>query len=157
LWKASRICVVLGDNLIGTTSSGEQAFEASQGCAYSSQGRFRTGALWLPGDFKRRILSIEEKPKIPNRGTQSPVSTSMMASFFEKLAGAQPSWRNELEITDVKQHVPAGNTCLTVSWTDGRPMPAHLNPWFGHKSRGQKLELTKFRVRAPPRHVRAAK
>ena len=65
-----------------------------------------------------KILTIEEKPKIPKSNYAVTGIYFYDSSVFEKIARARPSRRNELEITDVNNFYIQEGT-LTHSLLDG--------------------------------------
>jgi len=123
-------------------------------------------AKWITSFWERfgcpeisngRILSIEEKPKIPKSKYAVTGIYFYDASVFEKIGRAKPSWRNELEITDVNNMYLQENT-LSHSFLDG---------WWTDAGTFESLvRATNLVVKtgankipgrgAPPRHVRAA-
>src|SRR5262249_52022600 len=65
-----------------------------------------------------RILNIEEKPKVPKSKFAVTGVYFYDATVFEKIGTIRPSWRNELEITDVNNMYLKENG-LTYSILDG--------------------------------------
>jgi glucose-1-phosphate thymidylyltransferase len=65
-----------------------------------------------------RILGIEEKPKAPKSNFAVTGIYFYDATVFEKIGRTKPSWRNELEITDVNNMYLREGT-LTHSLLDG--------------------------------------
>jgi len=65
-----------------------------------------------------KILTIEEKPKIPKSNYAVTGIYFYDATVFEKIGKTKPSWRNELEITDVNNMYLEEDT-LTHSILDG--------------------------------------
>jgi glucose-1-phosphate thymidylyltransferase len=69
-----------------------------------------------------KILTIQEKPKIPTSDYAVTGIYFYDATVFEKIGKIKPSWRNELEITDVNNmYLAEGNLTHSVLdgwWTD---------------------------------------
>jgi glucose-1-phosphate thymidylyltransferase len=100
-------CLILGDNIFyghGLPEILRRASERSEGATifgYHVQDPERYGVMEL--DEANRVLSIEEKPAQP-RSHWAVVGLYFYDSQITEIARAiKPSWRNELEITDVNK------------------------------------------------------
>jgi glucose-1-phosphate thymidylyltransferase len=118
--EREKICVVLGDNIIeNNIITAKEAFEKQKSGAHiilkevSDPERF--GCPEISGG---KILDIEEKPKKPKSKYAVTGIYFYDATVFEKIGEAKPSWRNELEITDVNNMYLKENA-LTHSILDG--------------------------------------
>jgi glucose-1-phosphate thymidylyltransferase len=122
--EGERICVVLGDNIIeNNIIVPKQVFEEQKKGAHiilkevADPERF--GCPELSGG---RILGIEEKPKNPKSKYAVTGIYFYDATVFEKIGKTKPSWRNELEITDVNNmYLMEGmltHSILDGWWTD---------------------------------------
>jgi len=118
--EGEKICVILGDNIIeNNIIDATEAFEKREKGAHiilkevSDPERF--GCPELSGG---KILGIEEKPKKPKSNYAVTGIYFYDATVFEKIGKAKPSWRNELEITDVNNMYLKENA-LTHSILDG--------------------------------------
>ncbi len=98
-------CLIFGDNIFFGTGLPEHLRRASkltQGAivfAYSVRDPERYGVIEF--DETGRALSIEEKPKQPKSHYAIPGMYFYDGQVTEIVAKLKPSWRNELEITDV--------------------------------------------------------
>ncbi|HWQ03454.1 MAG TPA: sugar phosphate nucleotidyltransferase [Candidatus Nitrosotenuis sp.] len=121
---SSRICVLLGDNIIeGNILAAREQFEQqSRGAHIVLKEVPDPQRFGCPVLRNGRIVRIEEKPVAP----QSPYAVTGIyffdATVFDKIRTLQPSKRGELEITDVNNLYLAEGT-LTWSvlegwWTD---------------------------------------
>jgi len=97
--EGEKVCVVLGAHIILKEVNDPERF----GCPEISGGK---------------ILGIEEKPKNPKSNYAVTGIYFYDATVFEKIGKTKPSWRNELEITDVNNMYLKENT-LTHSILDG--------------------------------------
>ena len=118
--EGERICVVLGDNIIEhNVIASKQAFEKQERGAHiilkevSDPHRFG-----CPEISDGRILGIEEKPKNPKSTYAVTGIYFYDETVFEKIGKTKPSWRNELEITDVN-NMYLEEKSLTHSYLDG--------------------------------------
>jgi len=118
--EGEKICVILGDNIIeNNIIVPTEAFEKQKMGAHiilkevSDPGRF--GCPEISGG---KILGIEEKPKTPKSNYAVTGIYFYDATVFEKIGKTKPSWRNELEITDVNNMYLREDT-LTHSILDG--------------------------------------
>jgi len=118
--EGEKICVILGDNIIeNNIITAKAAFEKQSHGAHiilkevSDPERF--GCPEMSGG---KILTIEEKPKIPKSNYAVTGIYFYDATVFEKIDKIKPSWRNELEITDVNNMYLKEDT-LTHSILDG--------------------------------------
>jgi glucose-1-phosphate thymidylyltransferase len=118
--EGDKICVVLGDNLIETN-----IIEAKN--AFEKQPKGAHILLKEVGDPERfgcpelsdgRILGIDEKPKTPKSGYAVTGIYFYDTTVFSKIGKTKPSWRNELEITDVNNMYLREGT-LTHSFLEG--------------------------------------
>jgi glucose-1-phosphate thymidylyltransferase len=122
--EGEKICVVLGDNIIENNIIGPKAaFEKQSHGAHlilkEVNDPERFGCPEMSGG---KILTIEEKPKIPKSNYAVTGIYFYDATVFEKIGKTKRSWRNELEITDVNNMYLEEDT-LTHSvlhgwWTD---------------------------------------
>ncbi|HTZ48933.1 MAG TPA: sugar phosphate nucleotidyltransferase [Verrucomicrobiae bacterium] len=118
--EGERICVVLGDNIIETNIvDAKNTFDRQEKGAHiilkevSDPERFG-----CPEISNGKILGIEEKPKSAKSNYAVTGIYFYDASVFEKIGRTKPSWRNELEITDVNNMYLHEGT-LTHSVLDG--------------------------------------
>jgi glucose-1-phosphate thymidylyltransferase len=118
--EGDKVCVVLGDNLIETN-----IIEAKN--AFEKQPKGAHILLKEVGDPERfgcpelsdgRILGIDEKPKTPKSGYAVTGIYFYDTTVFSKIGKTKPSWRNELEITDVNNMYLREGT-LTHSFLEG--------------------------------------
>jgi glucose-1-phosphate thymidylyltransferase len=101
--EGEKICVVLGDNIIETNIiDAKNAFEKQEDGAHIILKEVPDPERFgCPEIVDRRILGIEEKPQKPKSNYAVTGIYFYDATVFEKIGRAKPSWRNELEITDV--------------------------------------------------------
>jgi glucose-1-phosphate thymidylyltransferase len=118
--EGEKICVVLGDNIIeNNIIEAKEVFERQKSGAHlilkevADPKRFG-----CPEMSKGKIVHIEEKPKKPKSKYAVTGIYFYDATVFEKIGRTKPSWRNELEITDVNNFYLAEKT-LTHSILDG--------------------------------------
>ena len=122
--EGEKICVVLGDNIIeNNIIDAKQIFEKQTSGAHlilkevSDPERFG-----CPEMSNGKIVEIEEKPKKPKSNFAVTGIYFYDSSVFEKIGRTRPSWRNELEITDVnnfylrEHHLT--HSVLDGWWTD---------------------------------------
>ena len=122
--EGEKICVILGDNLIENNIIGPKA-------AFGKQSHGAHLILKEVNDPERfgcpemsggKILTIEEKPKIPKSNYAVTGIYFYDATVFEKIGKTKPSRRNELEITDVNnmylQEDSLTHSVLDGWWTD---------------------------------------
>ncbi len=122
--EGEKICVVLGDNLIeNNIIEAKRAFEKQPKGAHILLKEVPDPERFgCPEIFNGRILGIEEKSKSPKSKYAVTGIYFYDQSVFEKIGKTKPSWRNELEITDVNNMYLREGT-LTHSdlegwWTD---------------------------------------
>ncbi|MGI0084719.1 MAG: sugar phosphate nucleotidyltransferase, partial [Nitrososphaerales archaeon] len=110
-----------------------------------------------PEITNNRILNIEEKPKQPKSQYAVTGIYFYDQSVFEKIGKTKPSWRNELEITDVNNMYLREGT-LTHSILDGWWTDAGTFESLLHASQlAAESGANKVPGRgAPPRHARDA-
>ena len=128
---SSSACLVLGDNVFygeglpAMLSKARQRVESVGGCqlfGYRVSDPERYGVAEI--DEEGRILSIEEKPRIPKSNLAVTGLYFFDNSVLEIAANLKPSGRGELEITDVnRQYVTAGTASLQrlgrgMAWLD---------------------------------------
>jgi len=150
---AEKICVILGDNILGGSIRGAaRRFEAQAlGAHILLKEVANPERFGVPVFEGERIIRIEEKPK-------SPASHFAVTGFyfydgtvFDKIRRLKPSGRGELEITDVNNAYLAEGT-LTYSFLDG---------WWSDAGTFESLRLATNRVaeaqlnRAPGARVAA--
>ena len=118
--EGEKICVVLGDNIIeNNIIEAARNFERQEKGAHillkevPDPGRFGCAEI-----SNGRIVGIEEKPKNPKSNYAVTGIYFYDATVFEKIGRTKPSWRNELEITDVNNMYLEEKT-LTHSILDG--------------------------------------
>ena len=118
--EGQRICVVLGDNIIeNNIIQAKNAFEKQENGAHIILKEVPDPERFgCPEIFDGRILRIEEKPQKPKSRYAVTGVYFYDATVFEKIGRAKPSWRNELEITDVNNMYLEERT-LTHSILDG--------------------------------------
>jgi len=118
--EGQRICVVLGDNIIeNNIIQAKNAFEKQENGAHIILKEVPDPERFgCPEIFDGRILRIEEKPQKPKSKYAVTGVYFYDATVFEKIGRAKPSWRNELEITDVNNMYLEERT-LTHSILDG--------------------------------------
>jgi glucose-1-phosphate thymidylyltransferase len=122
--EGDKICVVLGDNIIENN-----IIEAAQRFAQQAKGAHillkevpDAERFGCPEISNGRILRIEEKPKHPKSQYAVTGVYFYDSTVFEKIGRTKPSWRNELEITDVNNmYLEEGtltHSILEGWWTD---------------------------------------
>ncbi len=118
------ICVILGDNIIeGNILSAKEEFERQRRGAHiilkevADPERFG-----CPEIVHGRILRIEEKPREPKSRYAVTGIYFYDSTVFNKIRLLRPSWRNELEITDVNNmYLEEGTLTFSILegwWTD---------------------------------------
>jgi glucose-1-phosphate thymidylyltransferase len=122
--EGEKICVVLGDNIIeNNIAASKDAFEKQNKGAHiilkEVQDPERFGCAEISDG---KILGIEEKPKTPKSNYAVTGIYFYDATVFEKIGHTKPSWRNELEITDVNnmylREGTLSHSILDGWWTD---------------------------------------
>jgi glucose-1-phosphate thymidylyltransferase len=122
--EGEKICVILGDNIIEHNIIGPKAkFEKqSRGAHLILKEVNDPERFGCPEMSDGKILTIEEKPKIPKSNYAVTGIYFYDATVFEKIGKTKPSWRNELEITDVNNmYLEEGiltHSVLDGWWTD---------------------------------------
>jgi glucose-1-phosphate thymidylyltransferase len=122
--EGEKVCVILGDNIIeGNICEAVQHFRQQERGAHlllkevDDPERFG-----CPEIADGRILRIEEKPKQPKSRYAVTGIYFYDATIFEKISRLRPSWRGELEITDVNNmYIEEGTMTFSVLegwWTD---------------------------------------
>jgi glucose-1-phosphate thymidylyltransferase len=118
--EGEKICVVLGDNIIekNIIESARLFAEQPKGAHILLKEVPDAERFGCPEISNGRILRIEEKPKRPKSQYAVTGIYFYDSTVFEKIGRAKPSWRNELEITDVNNMYLEEGT-LTHSTLDG--------------------------------------
>ena len=117
---SSKICVILGDNIIeGNIRSAVEDFR-QQPCGAKIllkevPDAERFGVAEIAGD---RVVHIEEKPKNPKSNYAVTGFYMYDQTVFEKIETLVPSGRGELEITDVNNAYIREGT-MTFSYLEG--------------------------------------
>lgn len=114
------ICVVLGDNIIeNNIIEARNYFERQKRGAHLVLKEVPDPERFgCPEMSEGKIVNIEEKPKHPKSRYAVTGIYFYDATVFEKIGKTTPSWRNELEITDVNNSYLQEKT-LTHSMLDG--------------------------------------
>ena len=119
-----KICVILGDNIIeGNICEAVQRFvQQERGAHLLLKEVDDPERFGCPEITDGRILRIEEKPKQPKSRYAVTGIYFYDATIFEKISRLRPSWRGELEITDVNNmYIEEGTMTFSVLegwWTD---------------------------------------
>ena len=118
--EGEKICVILGDNIIeNNIIASKEAFEKQPAGAHIILKEVPDPERFgCPEISDGKILEIEEKPKSPKSSYAVTGLYFYDATVFDKIGKAKPSWRNELEITDVNNMYLRERT-LTHSILDG--------------------------------------
>jgi glucose-1-phosphate thymidylyltransferase len=118
--EGDKICVVLGDNLIESNIiEAKNAFEQQpKGAHILLKEVADPERFGCPELSDGRILGIDEKPKAPKSRYAVTGIYFYDTTVFSKIGKTKPSWRNELEITDVNNMYLQEGT-LTHSLLDG--------------------------------------
>jgi len=122
--EGRKVCVILGDNIIeGNILAAKERFERQERGAHiilkevADPERFG-----CPEIFDGRILRIEEKPQQPKSRYAVTGIYFYDSTVFEKIGRLRPSWRHELEITDVNNmYLEEGTLTFSILegwWTD---------------------------------------
>ncbi len=128
----SKIAVILGDNFFEKSFEKEvEKFKEIDGAMVflrkvSDPARF--GVAQVKGD---KIIGIEEKPKKPKSNMITTGFYMYDASVFEKIKKLKPSWRGELELTDVhNMYIKEGRlgfASVKGYWSDAGTMDTLLS------------------------------
>ncbi len=119
-----KLCVILGDNIIeGNICEAVQRFKQQErGAHLLLKAVDDPERFGCPEIADGRILRIEEKPKQPKSRYAVTGIYFFDATIFEKISRLRPSWRGELEITDVNNmYIEEGTMTFSVLegwWTD---------------------------------------
>jgi glucose-1-phosphate thymidylyltransferase len=115
-----KICVVLGDNIIeNNIIAAKESFEKQKRGAHIILKEVPDPERFgCPELSSGKILKIEEKPKEAKSNYAVTGIYFYDSTVFEKIGKTKPSWRNELEITDVNNMYLKKKT-LTHSILDG--------------------------------------
>ena len=122
--EGHKICVILGDNIIeNNIIQSAQQFEKQERGAHILLKEVPDPERFGCPELKDgKIVGIEEKPKQPKSRYAVTGIYFYDSSVFKKISALKPSWREELEITDVNNMYLREGT-LTHSilegwWTD---------------------------------------
>lgn len=130
-----KACVILGDNLIeNDICAAVQLFaEQPHGAHLVLKEVEDPERFGCPELRDGKIVRIEEKPKQPKSRYAVTGIYLYDQTVFEKIGRLKPSWRNELEITDVNNmYVEEGavtHSVLSGWWTDAGTMDSLLRAW----------------------------
>lgn len=115
-----KICVILGDNIIEKNIiASKQQFEKQERGAHILLKEVPDPERFgCPEIADGKLIRIEEKPKQPKSHYAVTGIYFYDATVFDKIGGLKPSWRQELEITDVNNMYLNEGT-LTYSVLDG--------------------------------------
>jgi len=155
--EGEKICVILGDNVIeNNIIASKEAFQKQAAGAHIILKEVPDPERFgCPEISAGRILGIEEKPKAPKSNYAVTGLYFYDATVFEKIGKTKPSWRNELEITDVNNmYLKEGTLTHSVLdgwWTDAGTFESLLHA----TNLVAKTGANKVPGRgAPPRHSR---
>ncbi len=120
--EGSKICVILGDNIIeGTIRQAVDDFKRQESGAKILLKEVEDAERFGVAEIRDgRIVGIEEKPKRPKSNYAVTGIYMFDGTVFEKVRGLVPSGRGELEITDVN------NAYIR----EGSMTYAHLEGWW---------------------------
>jgi glucose-1-phosphate thymidylyltransferase len=119
-----RLCVILGDNIIEkNVRDAAERFELQpHGAHVVLKDVPDPERFGCPEILRESIVRIEEKPKRPKSNYAVIGIYFFDETVFEKIERVRPSWRGELEITDVNNmYVEEGSLTFSVLdgwWTD---------------------------------------
>ena len=118
--EGQKICVILGDNLIENNicEAAKQFARQPRGAHIILKEVDDSERFGCPEIKDGRIVRIEEKPKKPKSRFAVTGIYFYDGSVFEKIGRLKPSWRGELEITDINNLYLEEGT-LTYSVLDG--------------------------------------
>jgi glucose-1-phosphate thymidylyltransferase len=149
--EGSRICVILGDNIIeGSIAQAVRDFQAQERGAKillkEVHDADRFGVAEIEGE---RIVGIEEKPSKPKSNYAVTGIYMYDETVFDKTRNLKPSARGELEITDVNNaYINEGSMTFNYLegwWTDAGTFDSLLRATNlvheTHQKRGRTSEL----------------
>ena len=122
--EGQKVCVILGDNLIETNvaEATERFRRQERGAHIILKEVDDPERFGCPELRDGRIVRIEEKPKQPKSRFAVTGIYFYDGTVFEKIQRLRPSWRGELEITDVNNmYLEEGtltHSLLEGWWTD---------------------------------------
>jgi glucose-1-phosphate thymidylyltransferase len=128
--------VVLGDNIFGDRDflrsvdyrGGAHIFlkEIPDGLLYEHVDGVRHAKYGIAEVNGGHVVGIEEKPKAPKSNLAVTGAYIYESDVFDIIKGLKPSWRRELEVTDLNNTYIArgamGYTVLKGEWTDAGTM-----------------------------------
>jgi glucose-1-phosphate thymidylyltransferase len=119
-----KICVILGDNIIENNiiASVRQFEKQERGAHILLKEVPDPERFGCPEIVNGKLVRIEEKPKKPKSRYAVTGIYFFDATVFDKIGRLKPSWRQELEITDVNNmYLEEGTLTYSVLegwWTD---------------------------------------
>ncbi len=119
-----KLCVILGDNIIENNicAAVERFRQQERGAHIILKEVADPERFGCPEIVDGRILRIEEKPKQPKSRYAVTGIYFYDRSVFDKIRQLKPSWRGELEITDVNNmYLEEGTLTYSILegwWTD---------------------------------------
>ncbi|MBI4466560.1 MAG: NTP transferase domain-containing protein [Acidobacteria bacterium] len=122
--EGKKVCVILGDNLIenNVLEAAERFRQQERGAHIILKEVEDPERFGCPEIADGRIVRIEEKPKQPKSRYAVTGIYFYDNAVFEKIVRLRPSWRGELEITDVNNmYLEEGaltHSVLEGWWTD---------------------------------------
>ena len=122
--EGQKICVILGDNIIegNICEAAERFRQQERGAHILLKEVDDPERFGCPEIHDGRILRVEEKPRQPKSRYAVTGIYFYDKSVFEKINRLRPSWRAELEITDVNNmYLEEGTLTFSVLegwWTD---------------------------------------
>jgi glucose-1-phosphate thymidylyltransferase len=118
--NGDRICVILGDNIIegNILEAAEHFHDQPQGAHIVLKEVSKPQRFGVPVFEGDRIVHIEEKPERPSSQYAVTGIYFYDTTVFDRITRLKPSWRGELEITDINNsYLQEGK--LTYSFLEG--------------------------------------
>ena len=133
--KRDNVCLILGDNIFfgqGFSSYLQKASSLKEGAivfAYPVKNPSHFGVIEID-EQTGEVISIEEKPKYPRSNYAVPGLYFYDEQVIDIAKSIEPSWRGELEITDVNNwYLKQGRLKYVIVkgfWTDAGTFPTLL-------------------------------